>query len=306
MRRLLSVAAGVLLASLATTAGILAQSGDYDLSWFTVDGGGGTSAAGSYTVSGTIGQTDAGTLSAGAHTLLGGFWGAADSTPTATPTSTPTATATPTSTSTATPTHTPTVTHTPTATSPTTPPATATNMPTATLTATATGTATAIATATPTGTATATSTAQPTATGTAIATATRTPTPTATATATPTRTPTATPVPAPCAPRPNVGVSGTPTGDGRLQVTIAAQTNAGTPTNALTQLQFTAATNAQFDIGNELNKVPPHFVTLPAGTQQATLYVRRVTAGQPATLHSTVTDGCGPWPTFVGGGPAAF
>lgn len=53
----------------------LAQSGGgYDLTWNTIDGGGGTSTGGTYTLSGTIGQPDAGTLSGGAYTLNGGFW----------------------------------------------------------------------------------------------------------------------------------------------------------------------------------------------------------------------------------------
>ena len=52
-----------------------AQSGGgYDLTWNTIDGGGGTSTGGSYTLSGTIGQPDAGTSSGGTYTLNGGFW----------------------------------------------------------------------------------------------------------------------------------------------------------------------------------------------------------------------------------------
>jgi hypothetical protein len=31
-----------------------------------------------------------------------------------------------------------------------------------------------------------------------------------------------------------------------------------------------------------------------------------VTNGTAATAELTVTDGCGDWPTFVGGGPGAF
>ena len=46
----------------------------YAIDWFTIDGGGGTSSGGSYTLSGTIGQPDAGTLSGGSYTLEGGFW----------------------------------------------------------------------------------------------------------------------------------------------------------------------------------------------------------------------------------------
>ncbi len=54
----------------------LAQSGDgYALTWNTIDGGGATfSTGGSYTLGGTIGQTDAGVLMGGDYTLSGGFW----------------------------------------------------------------------------------------------------------------------------------------------------------------------------------------------------------------------------------------
>lgn len=44
------------------------------LGWFTVDGGGGTSSSGQYSVSGTIGQPDAGTMSGGRYAIEGGFW----------------------------------------------------------------------------------------------------------------------------------------------------------------------------------------------------------------------------------------
>jgi hypothetical protein len=67
---LLSLAVLFLLASVA-----LAQ-GSYDLSWWTVDGGGAESGGGSYTLVGTVGQPDAGaSMSGGDYTLAGGFWG---------------------------------------------------------------------------------------------------------------------------------------------------------------------------------------------------------------------------------------
>jgi len=44
------------------------------LTWWTVDGGGGTSLGGPYALSGTVGQPDAGLLSGGTYTLDGGFW----------------------------------------------------------------------------------------------------------------------------------------------------------------------------------------------------------------------------------------
>lgn len=46
----------------------------YDLSWRTIDGGGGTSAGGQYKLSGTIGQPDAAYSAGGEYELLGGFW----------------------------------------------------------------------------------------------------------------------------------------------------------------------------------------------------------------------------------------
>jgi hypothetical protein len=53
--------------------GAFAQS--YSIDWFTIDGGGGTSTGGIYSVSGTIGQPDASTMNGGNYTLNGGFWG---------------------------------------------------------------------------------------------------------------------------------------------------------------------------------------------------------------------------------------
>ncbi len=49
---------------------------DYEISWHTIDGGGGTSTGGTYEVTGTIGQHDAdtGQMSGGDYTLSGGFW----------------------------------------------------------------------------------------------------------------------------------------------------------------------------------------------------------------------------------------
>ncbi len=70
MRRILC---GLVLACAATTAA--AQTGGpFDLTWNTIDGGGGLLAGGLYTLTGTVGQHDAGTMIGGAYTLAGGFW----------------------------------------------------------------------------------------------------------------------------------------------------------------------------------------------------------------------------------------
>jgi hypothetical protein len=50
---------------------LLAQ---YNLDWWTVDGGGGTSTGGAFSVTGTIGQPDAGRMSGGNFQVTGGFW----------------------------------------------------------------------------------------------------------------------------------------------------------------------------------------------------------------------------------------
>jgi hypothetical protein len=74
MRRwvLLLFGAGVLLLSAGLI--VLAQGG-YDLSWWTVDGGGYMyCAGGGYELGGTIGQADAGVLTGGGYTLGSGFW----------------------------------------------------------------------------------------------------------------------------------------------------------------------------------------------------------------------------------------
>jgi hypothetical protein len=59
-----------LLAGLAFSA----SAQNYSIDWSTIDGGGGTSTGGVYSVSGTIGQPDAGTMSGGPFMLTGGFW----------------------------------------------------------------------------------------------------------------------------------------------------------------------------------------------------------------------------------------
>lgn len=51
----------------------------YSIEKYTIDGGGSVSSGGLYTVSGTIGQSDAGVvLSAGSYSVRGGFWAASN------------------------------------------------------------------------------------------------------------------------------------------------------------------------------------------------------------------------------------
>ena len=55
-----------------SAARVHAQS--YSIDWFTINGGGGTSTGGVYSVSGTIGQPDAVKTSGGNYTIESGFW----------------------------------------------------------------------------------------------------------------------------------------------------------------------------------------------------------------------------------------
>jgi len=70
------------LLTLLSTIGVAAVAG-YTLDWWSVDGGGAGSGAGSsstggpYSLGGSIGQPDAGTSAGGSFSLTGGFWAVA-------------------------------------------------------------------------------------------------------------------------------------------------------------------------------------------------------------------------------------
>jgi len=80
MRPVRSLGLAICLLLLVAGAVVAQQAADtpgsgYDLSWWTVDGGGATFAAGTgYSLDGTAGQPDAGVLSGPGYTLAGGFW----------------------------------------------------------------------------------------------------------------------------------------------------------------------------------------------------------------------------------------
>ena len=63
------------MAILITSFAVAQTGGVFELTWSTIDGGGGSSSGGSYALSGTSGQPDAGEFSSGGNfTLNGGFW----------------------------------------------------------------------------------------------------------------------------------------------------------------------------------------------------------------------------------------
>ena len=65
----------------ATVAAVTVLAQSFSIDWHTIDGGGGTSTGGVYSVSGTIGQPDAGVANGGNYSLAGGFWGAIQTPP---------------------------------------------------------------------------------------------------------------------------------------------------------------------------------------------------------------------------------
>jgi hypothetical protein len=66
-----------------------------------------------------------------------------------------------------------------------------------------------------------------------------------------------------------------------------------------------AITGLQLDDGPNWTIEPSLPLQIPDGATEVTFQVRRTGPG-PVTVKMTVTDACGAWPTFVGGGPSAF
>lgn len=62
--------------ALCAVGGVVLAGNDFEISWYTIDGGGGksTSADGHIELQGTIGQPDAGVMTGGNFELTGGFW----------------------------------------------------------------------------------------------------------------------------------------------------------------------------------------------------------------------------------------
>ena len=74
--RTLGPAASVLITLLVLSMAT-AVAEDFDLSWHTIDGGGGTATGGKLELFGTIGQPDVGAvMTGGTFELVGGFWAA--------------------------------------------------------------------------------------------------------------------------------------------------------------------------------------------------------------------------------------
>jgi hypothetical protein len=81
-RRTLSLALALMVGLLVASAALAQTGGGYDLTWHTVDGGGGTVSGGNFTLMGTAGQPEPGpALTGGSYTLYSGFWPASGEAP---------------------------------------------------------------------------------------------------------------------------------------------------------------------------------------------------------------------------------
>jgi hypothetical protein len=108
-----------------------------------------------------------------------------------------------------------------------------------------------------------------------------------------------------CTPRPPIRLSTTPSGGGRLQVTVASSTNPGQPTNTIQSIQFGRSTSAEVEYPGRPASGDAVTVNLLPGATQATFTIHRTAAGSVQTPFSVVDD-CGAWRTFVGGGGSSF
>jgi hypothetical protein len=67
----------LLMLALTLLMAVALRAQPFSIDWFTIDGGGGTSTGGAFSLSGTIGQPDAGAMGGGSFSLEGGFWAGA-------------------------------------------------------------------------------------------------------------------------------------------------------------------------------------------------------------------------------------
>jgi len=112
--------------------------------------------------------------------------------------------------------------------------------------------------------------------------------------------------PTPCGPRPRVQTTPAAAG-GKLQVHIEALAMPTVQNNALRQVKFGSFQNARVTLnGQPIPSGETFTIADPANTHGVDFVVERVTPGQATTVPFVVVDGCGEWPTFVGGGPTAF
>lgn len=110
-----------------------------------------------------------------------------------------------------------------------------------------------------------------------------------------------------CSPRPPVTVTSQRGAPGTLNVMVTATRPPAAPNNTVRQIQFGPAVNATVEINGQSKPGGNFTATIPPSTQTATFVVRRSPPNATTTtVPFTVTDDCGGWSSFVGGGASAF
>ena len=105
-----------------------------------------------------------------------------------------------------------------------------------------------------------------------------------------------------CTQRPRIGVQSLRVGPGTLAVTLTATDSSTVTNNELHSLAFNNIVNAFVTIGAQANQTNDFTVGFAPGTKTASFSVRRDKVGFPMQVDFGVTDRCGLWQTFVGGG----
>jgi hypothetical protein len=106
-----------------------------------------------------------------------------------------------------------------------------------------------------------------------------------------------------CNPRPRVHVSVVKIGGGKLRATVLVTTNPNTQ-NEIQTITWTKVdtVTVALDGGGPVQQGNVSTFGTPL-TQSASFVITRTPGASSGTVRLTVTDGCGAWPTFVGGGP---
>jgi len=96
-----------------------------------------------------------------------------------------------------------------------------------------------------------------------------------------------------------------------LIATISARSNCGTIISMQFGVPGRSFDNARVTVtaptGGPAGQTSGFAFTPPAGTTQVSLTIQRVAEQGGATVAPVrIVDGCGEWPTFIGGGSEAF
>jgi hypothetical protein len=108
-----------------------------------------------------------------------------------------------------------------------------------------------------------------------------------------------------CSTRPKTTVQTQAIGDGKLQVTVQVGRPGAVPSYIIRGIRVVQATNAQVEVFRQTIGSGGGGVGPTSATQSTTFTVTRL-AGGSITAPLIITDDCGDWSTFVGGGPSAF